>query len=62
MNEEEIRTPLSVALSALNVGIIKAVVPQVELFAGTGILAFKFHCRIRKGYRAFLLCSYKKRD
>lgn len=60
MNEEEVRTTLSVALPALNADIIKVVIPQLELFAGTGILAFKFHCRMVKRYRAFPLCSYKK--
>lgn len=41
MNEEDVRNTLSVALSALNADIIKVVIPQIELLAGTGNLAFK---------------------
>lgn len=61
MNEEDVRNTLSVALSALNADIIKVVIPQIELLAGTGNLAFKFHCKILKDYGAFLLCSCKKK-
>lgn len=56
MKEEKVRTILSVTLLGLNADIIKVVIPQVELFAGSGVLDSSF----MKDYKAFPLYSQKK--
>lgn len=43
MKEEKVRTTLSVALPNLNTDTVKVVTPLIELFAGSGVLALKFH-------------------
>lgn len=47
MKEEKVRITLSVALPDLNTDITKVVIPQVELFTGSGVLALKFHAGLR---------------
>lgn len=54
MKKQKVRTTLSVALPVLNDDIIKVVSPQVELFAGSGILALKFLEGLQSFSRLFL--------